>query len=189
MLPLHKFASVTDNINMSNALVILSAAGFFIALFPVHIYNYVYVNTGEKYASLNVSAFRLIRIFNANTIKNSPNKMQINGRDRKVNLNFVKSKPLKIFNSLCLLKVVQLGDFGLLSDSSIYFALGQNVLSNAVYSFIEANGGRTKLKNYTVLNREHGKVVYYAKIVGVINLITVTKIIFMLLTEKINEQT
>jgi large-conductance mechanosensitive channel len=63
--------------------------------------------------------------------------------------------------------------------------LAQTFLSNKIYDFIEANGGKTKLKNYAVLNFTHDKVNYYLKLVGVINLLTIAKIIFILITEKI----
>lgn len=172
---------------MGDVLVILTAIGFFIFLFPIHIYNYVYVNTHERYASLNVSAYRIIRLFNANTVKNSPDIMQINGKDRKIDAGFVKSRSLKIYNNLCFTKIIQLGDFGIQGDKGVYYALGQDVISQALYAFVKINGGRTKLKNYTVLNEEHGNIIYYAKIVGVINLTTVAKIIIILIWEKLNE--
>lgn len=184
---MNKISAFTNNISVSNVLVILTAIGFFILLFPVHIYNYVYVNTKDSYASVNVSAYRLIRILNANTIKNSPDKMQINGKDKKFDKNLVNVNYLKIYNNLCLTKVIQLGDFGIQSDKGAYFALFQNTLSQALYAFVKVNGGRTKLKNYTVLNEEHGDVLYYAKVVGVINLLTLTKIISILILEKLNE--
>lgn len=180
---------ITDNNIVNNALVILSAAGFALAIFPVHIHNYVYVNTSERYASLNVSVYRYFKLLNANTIKNSIDRMQINGKDKKVDLGFIKSKSLKIFNNICFLKIVQLADFGITKDKGVYIALFQRTFTNVAYSFIEGNGGRTKLKNYTILNREHDDVFYYAKIVSVINFVVIIKILFMLIMEKIHEQT
>lgn len=51
------------------------------------------------------------------------------------------------------------------------------------------NGGRTKLKNYIILNREHKNVVYYLKVSGAINLLALIKLILILITEKVHEQT
>ncbi len=172
---------------MNELLVWGSAIGFMFVIFPIHIFNYVYVNTQEKYASINVSAYRLIRLANVNTIKNKPDKMMINGKEKKMNLSFVKSKSLKIFNNLCLTKVIQLSDFGLMNEYSATAALVQNSLTKALYFFIKENGGKTKLKNYIVLNYNHGSVNYYLKLVGIINLLTVGKIILMLIMEKLKD--
>lgn len=172
---------------MNEAIVWLSFIGFFIAVFPIHIFNYVYVNTDEKYASVNVSAYRIIRILNVNTVKNSFDKMQVNGKEKKVNLNLVQKNSYKIFNNLCLTKIIQLSDFGLLNQNHAYVAFVQNALTTAVYSFIKANGGRTKLKNYTVINLSHDSINYYLKVVGIINVIVISKLIFILLLEKLND--
>jgi len=63
---------------MNDALVWLAAALFLIAVFPVHIYNYIYLDTERKYASINAGIFK-INFFNANTVENNPFEMQING--------------------------------------------------------------------------------------------------------------
>lgn len=173
---------------MSEVLVYFAFFGFIAALFPIHIFNYVYVSAKDKYASVNVSAYRIIRIFNVNTVKNSLDKMQINGEETKVNFGFIKSKWLKIFNNLCFVKMVQLCDYGLKNQSNAYFALAQKTLTDALFAFIKINGGKTKLKNYIVFNLEHDYINCYLKAVGVINLITVLKIIFILFTEKLNER-
>ena len=36
---------------MTDVLVWLAAVGFLISVFPIHIYNYFYINTATKYAS------------------------------------------------------------------------------------------------------------------------------------------
>ena len=172
---------------MSEALVYLSAIGFFIAIFPVHVFNYVYVTTQQPYASLNVSIFRLIPVLNINTVKNSFGKMDVNGKEKKMDKSFFNRNALKIFNNLCITKIVQLSDFGLRSPNNIYFAFGQNCLTQALYAFVRINGGKVKLRNYTLLNYEHEHITYYMKIVGVINLMTVSKIFTLLLWEKLNE--
>lgn len=172
---------------MNDLLVYLSAIGFFISVFPLHFVNYVYINSGEKYAGLNVTLYSVIRIFNVNTVKNSVNKMQINGKEKEVSPSLVNKNAVRIFNKLCLTKIVQLTDVGLRNDKNCYIALAQSSISQAVYAFVRINGGRTKLKNYIVLNEEHGDIIYYMKVVGIINLITVSKIITLLITEKFNE--
>jgi hypothetical protein len=170
---------------VNDVIVWLTFFGFLIAVFPVHIFNYIYLNTAERYASVNVTLYRYIKILNANTVKNSIDKMQINGKEKNFANATLSKNSLKIFNNLCFTKIIQLCDFGVSEGSNSYLVLTQHMLTESLYYFIKANGGRTKLRNYTVLNYTHDKVNYYLKVVGVINLITVGKIILMLITEKI----
>lgn len=172
---------------MSEALVYISAIGFFIAVFPIHVFNYVYFTTTKPYASLNVSLFRLIPIFNLNTVKNNLTKKNDKDKEKKKNKSFINKNALKIFNNLCITKIIQLSDFGLQKPSNIYYAFGQNCITQAFYAFVRINGGRVKLKNYTLLNYEHENITYYMKLVGVINLMTIGKIFTILLWEKLNE--
>lgn len=177
----------TDNNNVSEVLVYLTAVGFFIAVFPVHFFNYVYVTTEQPYASLNISIFRLIPILNVNTVKNSMTKMSVNGKEKKMDKSFINKNALKVFNNLCITKIIQVADFGLKSEKNVYIALCQTFLTNAAYSFVKINGGKTKLKNYTLLNYEHENIVYYMKLVGIINLLTIGKIFTILILEKLYE--
>lgn len=114
-------------------------------------------------------------------------KMRVNGKEKKVDTSFINRNALKIFNNLCITKIVQLSDFGLMSENNIYIAFAQNCLTQAFYAFVRLNGGKVKLRNYTLLNYEHENITYYLKLVGVINLITVGKIFTLLLWEKLNE--
>ena len=168
-------------------MVYMAAVGFLISVFPIHVFNYIYINTEEKYASINVTIFRFIRIFNINTVKNKPNEMQINGKSKKMNMDMIKLNFYKIFNKLCIQKVIQLTDFGVKDENSAYAALAQNSVTNAVYSFLRINGNRVKLRNYSVLNQEHSEVRYYAKAVTIINLFVVAQIILVIILEKLNE--
>lgn len=167
--------------------VVLAAIGFAIAIFPFHIYNYVYLNTGQKYASLNAGVYG-INFFNLNTVKDHPNEMQVNGKTKTVKINKVKGSFYKIFNSLCLYKVVQLGDYGIKNDANCYVALTQNCFTTAIYKFIQINGNYCKLRNYTVLNEEHSELRYYCKAVTIVNVLVVAKIIMIILTEKLHER-
>lgn len=185
---LNIFTQFTDNNGVNSACVIAVATILLVLLFPVHVDNYVYFNVKERYLSANVTLYRLLRVFNVNTVKNSIDKMQINGKDKEIDASFLKSNILKIYNNLTLTKIIQLGDYGIAKDGGAYAAVLQNALSQTVYSFVNLNGGRTKLKNYIVLNREHDNIIYYAKVSGVINLIAITKIILILLVGKLNEQ-
>ncbi|MDE6868444.1 MAG: hypothetical protein K2J83_04800 [Clostridia bacterium] len=171
---------------MNIAMVIIAAAGFAVSIFPIHVFNYIYINTEEKYGSVNVTVFRFIRLFNANTVKNSPGKMQINGKEKKLDFNNLKLSAYKIFNMLCIYKVVQLSDYGMQNERNAYAALAQNGVTTAAYKFLQINGNYVKLRNYTILNEEHSSIRYYAKAVTVINLLVVTKIIFYVLMEKLN---
>lgn len=168
-------------------MVYLAAAGFLISIFPIHIFNYVYVNTEEKYASVNVTVFRYIRIYNINTVKDKPNEMQINGKNKKMNLNLLKMNFYRMFDKLCICKIVQLSDFGLKNQNNAYVALAHNGITTAAYKYLQINGNYCKLRNYTVLNEEHSSIRYYAKAVTVINVMVITKILLIMLMEKLYE--
>lgn len=171
---------------MSEALVYIAAIGFFLAVFPIHIFNYIYINTETKYAGINAGIYKF-NFFNANTVKDNPMEMQINGKNEKVDAKKMNISWYKIFNCLCLYKLIQLGDYGMKNQNNAYVALAQNSLSTAIYKFIQINGNYCKLRNYTILNEEHSEVRYYAKAVTIINLIVATKIILILIMEKIHE--
>ncbi len=172
---------------MVTALVILSFVGFAISVFPLHVYNYLYINTEQKYMSLNIGIYG-INIYNVNSVAGHPEEMQINGKSKKINAGIVKSNLYKIFNCLCLYKVIQLGDYGLQKNANAYLALAQHGISTALYKFIQINGNYCKLRNYTVFNEEHGYFRYYAKVVTIINMVVVAKILFILLMEKLDER-
>lgn len=172
---------------MNDALVWLAAALFLIAVFPVHIYNYIYLDTERKYASINAGIFK-INFFNANTVENNPFEMQINGKNKKIDARKFKFNYYKIFNQLCFYKVVQLGDYGIQNESNVYVVLAQHAFTSAIYKFLQTNGNYGKLRNYTVLNVEHSSIRYYAKAVTVINVIVIVKILLIMLSEKINER-
>ena len=167
-------------------MVYLSAIGFAFTVMPVHLFNYVYINSEKKYASLNVCAFRFLRFYNANTVENKPGEMQVNGKNKKLNPAKIRFNAYRIFNSLCIYKIVQLGDFGLAKDANSDIALVQNALTVAIYKFIQINGNYAKLRNYTILNEEHGFVRYYCKFVTIINGIVIGKIILYLILEQLN---
>ena len=173
---------------MKEAMVYLAAAGFLISVFPIYVYNYVYINTEEKYASINVTFYRYIKLFNMNTVKDKPNEMQINGKSKKVDTDLLKLNYYKMFNQVCVYKVIQLSDFGLVNTNNAYAALAQSSITTAVYKFLQINGNYTKLRNYIVLNEEHSDIRYYAKAVTIINLMVIAKIFLIFLMEKINER-
>ena len=178
---------VTNNISVNEAMVYMAAVGFLISVFPIHVFNYIYINTEEKYASINITIFRYIKLYNINTVKNKPNEMQINGKNKKMNIGMLKLNFYRIFNKLCIQKVVQLTDFGIRDENNAYAALLQNGVTSAVYSFLRMNGNRVKLRNYAILNQEHSAVRYYAKAVTIINLFVITQIILVIIMEKLNE--
>ena len=171
---------------MTDAMVYLSAIGFALTIFPVHLYNYIYLNTEQKYAGINIGIYRFINFFNANTVKDKPGEMQVNGKSKKVDIAKIRYSAYKIFNSLCLYKIIQLGDFGIREQNNAYVALAQNALTMAIYKFIQINENYTKLRNYTVFNEEHDYVRYYCKAVTIINLFVAGKIFLILIMEKIH---
>ena len=169
---------------MNEAMVYLSAAGFALAIFPIHLYNYIYINTESKYVGLNICAYRFLRFYNANSVKNKPGEMQVNCKSKKFDPQDIKFTAYKIFNSICIFKIVQLGDYGLAEQNNAYIVLAQNALTTAIYKFIQINGNYTKLRNYTVLNQEHQFIRYYCKAVTIINSFVIVKILLILLMEK-----
>ncbi len=84
---------------MDNILVYLAAAGFFIAVFPVHIFNYFFIITATKYASINAGLYKLT-LFNANTVENKPNEMQINTEQKKIDGKIMNSNMHRILNQV-----------------------------------------------------------------------------------------
>ena len=187
LLILNNKISDTNNINVNEVALYIAAVIFLLSIFPIHIYNYIYVNTEEKYASINATAFRYIKLFNINTVKNKPNEIQMNGKNKKMDLNFFQINFYRIFNQLCIHKVVQLSDFGLKNQNNAYAALIQNGITVTAYKFLQMNGNSSKLKNYTVLNEEHSSIRYYAKAVTIINALVIIKILIIYLTEKLYE--
>lgn len=176
----------TNNIFMDDATVGIVTAVFVLVVFPVHVYNYLYLNTEIKFASINAGIYK-ISFFNANTIENNPREMQINGKKKKIDPTVFSLNYYRIFKQICVYKIVQLGDFGVRDDKKIYVLLVQNALTNAIYNFLKINRNYCKLKNYTILNEEHSEIRYYAKAVTVLNVIVVLKIMLIILMEKINE--
>lgn len=172
---------------MNEVAVCVTAALFALAVFPVHVYNYIYLDTGKKYASINAGVYGVINIFNANTVSDNPREMQVNGKNKKIDPTRIKYFFYKIFNCLCLYKVVQLGDYGMQKEGNAYVALVQSCFTTTIYKFIQCNGNYCKLRNYSVLNEEHSEIRYYAKAVTVINLLVAAKILIIILKEKIHD--
>lgn len=163
------------------------AALFALMIFPIHIYNYVYINTAEKYASINIGVYKF-NFFNANTVKNKLNVVSVNGKDKEMDGGMLKVNFYRLFNQLCIYKIVQLGDFGVDNPSNAYALLAQYAATTALYKLIQINGNYCKLRNYTIVNSEHDCVRYYAKAVTIVNLWVVSKIFLIFLMEKLNER-
>ncbi len=178
----------TDNNIVDNVVAIIVAAVLALILFPVHITNYVYVNSDEKFAGISVRLFGFLRVKNINTIKNVPNKMLVDGKEKDFDGQTLSQMAQILFENTCLTKIIQLGDYGICNNSVCYVSAAQNALSAAVYTYLRNGGCKGKLKNYTILNKEHGNIVYYAKICGAANLLSSIKILIIILSEKINEQ-
>lgn len=172
---------------MNTLLVYITAILFIISVFPVHVLNYVYVSTESGYASINVTLYRLITVINLNTDKRLKilNKPQNDDKQKKI---MTPVNWLKIYNKLCITKIVQLCDIGLLNEENVYLALGQHMLTSAAYAFVKINGGKTKLRNYRIFNYEHGEVNYYLKLEGVINVMSLLRLILTFYWEKIKNE-
>lgn len=172
-------------------MVYITAVLFFISVFPVHVISYVYVSTAEKYASVNVTAYRLFTIINKNTdeLKNfslNDFKKKDEPKDKKKKL-ITPQNWLKLFNKLCLTKIVQLCDYGVQNPNNVYVALAGSAVTDIVYAFVRINGGKTKLTYHTVFNYEHDDINYYLKLTGIINVMTLVKMFAIFLWGKMNE--
>lgn len=173
---------------MGEALIYVSAIAFILYIFPVHVFSYVYVTTQKSYASVNVSLFKLIPLYkDTNQLEFDYKSITdaINGDGAKLKY---PSHYLDLYNKLCITKIVQVCDVGIQNQNCAYAALAQHALTQAVYAFVKINGGKTKLKNYVVLNAEHEYVNYYLKLVGVINLMGLLKLIFLYFWSVLNER-
>lgn len=172
---------------MGRALIILSAMGFAIAIFPVHLYSYIFFSTESRRMEVRVSLFKFIPL-----IRLSLNKaLQRTEENNKNNVPKKLPKPdtiLNMYNKLCITKIVQLIDIGIQDEKNAYFALAQNAATEFLYAFVRINEGRIKLRNYPVLNGEHGYINYYVKLVGVINFIALSRITAIYLWSKIYER-
>lgn len=142
------------------------------------------MNTEDKYASVNITVYRYLRLVNINTVKDKPNEIQFNGKSKPMNLEVLKYNFYRILNKLCFYKVIQLSDFGLKNQDNAYVALAQNSFTCGIYKFIQINGNYSKLRNYIVLNNEHSTIRYYAKVVTIINSYVLAKIFLIILMEK-----
>lgn len=172
---------------MNDAFVYITAVIFLISIFPIYVFNYIYINTEEKYASINITLFRFIKLYNINTVKDKPNSIELNGKSKNISLVSIKTDFYRIFNKLCIYKVIQLSDFGVKNQSNAYAVLAQHGITTALYKLIQTNGNYSKLRNYIVLNEEHSTIRYYAKAVTIINLLVIIKIFLILILEKLNE--
>ena len=173
-------------------MVYISAILFSICVFPVHVVCYAYATTAEKYASINVTAFRLFTVINKNTdmLKDFSLKRYIgeSGDDDKKGKIITPENWLKLFNKLCIVKIVQLCDYGIRDPQNVYAALAGSTITDIAYAFIRINGGKTKLSYQTVLNYEHSDINYYLKLTGIINVFTILKMLAIFLWGKLNER-
>lgn len=164
-----------------------SAAAFALLLFPFHIINYMYISTADKYASFNLTLYRFLPIFNANTVKNRPQLMIINGKEKPIDITSFNIRYLELLKKLSVIKIVQLADFGIKKQTNAIVAVFQDILTQTLYTLLKSTDRGIKLKNYRVLNYESEHITYYIKAVNAINLLSVTGIIFYLIRGKLYE--
>ena len=182
---MHNCAVIADNNVVENFIVYGVCSLYFLSVLPVYVSVYAYADSSRKYASANFCLYRIFRFLSVDT--DDGGKLRINGKVAGFNPAEAIKDGKIVFDNLCVFKVIQLSDFGLKSDSVAYAALLQSAATFPVYSYISKKGSACKLKNYVILNEEHGDIMYSAKVVSVINLITALKILFILLLERINE--
>ncbi len=173
------FTVFTNNSLVETFIVWLIFITFTLFIFPIYITNYVYVNTEDKYASLNVCLYRYIRFFNANTIQNDPNHMQINGKDKSIDLHAAKWKYLFFLKRLHLCKVVQLGNYGIQKTSGATLAVTQYVANEMLKLSLKNVNLSTKYKNYMLISENFNGLRYYAKTSIVVNIYSLLAMIFL----------
>ena len=88
---------------MESIIIIIPAIVCALLLMPVHIYNYIYVNTEDGYASLNISVYRYLKIQNVNTVKNKPGILDINGKTQQADFSSFFKISSKVIDVLSLL--------------------------------------------------------------------------------------
>lgn len=172
---------------MEEFIVYGCTALFALLVFPFHLVNYIYVSTADKYASYNLTMYRFLPLFNANTIEDKPQLMSINGRETPIDIRNFNIKYLELIRKLCIVKVVQLADFGINSEINACIAVLQNVLTQTAYGLMNYADRGIKLKNYRILNCDSDSITYYLKVVNVANIISAAGIFLYIIRGKINE--
>lgn len=147
----------------------------------------MYISTANKYASFNLTLYRFLPLFNANTIEDRPQIMCINGKEKPIDIKDFNIKYLDLIKRLSIIKIVQLSDFGIKSQKNACIAVAQNVLTETLYTLIKSTDKGVKLRNYRILNYESDRITYYIKAVNVFNFISVFGIILYLIRGRINE--
>lgn len=160
---------------------------FALLIFPFHLVNYIYLSTADKYASYNLTMYRFLSLFNANTIENKPQLMSINGKEIPIDIRSFNIKYFELIRKLCIVKVVQLEDFGINSEINACIAVFQNVMTQTVYELLNYADKGIKLKNYIILNCDGDSITYYLKAVNVANIISAAGIFLYIIRGKLNE--
>lgn len=170
---------------MQNVIVYVSIIMFALALLPVYANVYVYADSGRRYFSAKVLLWKFIPVVKLSTAENG--KMRLNGNELKIKPGDALSLAQLTMHNVNLFKLIQLGDFGIQSNTSAYLALLQYVGWLPPYNAIKYSGRVCKLKNYVILNCSRERIVYCAKAVCAINLIAAIKILILMLKENVNE--
>ena len=184
---LYKTNRTTHNKVVEQIAVYGSAAAFALLLFPFHLVNYMYISTADKYASFNLTLYRFLPVFNANTVKNRPQLMIINGKEKQIDITGFNIRYLELIKRLSIIKIVQLADFGIKSQTNAVVAVMQDIITQTAYTLLKATDRGIKLKNYRILNYESDHITYYVKAVNSINLLSVMGIILYLIRGKLHE--
>ena len=119
---------------MNEAFIYITAIGFLISIFPIHVFNYIYINTEEKYFSINITLFRFIKLYNINTVKDKPNQLEFNGKNKNMSILNLKTNFYRVFDKLCIFKIIQLTDFGMKNQNNAYAVLAQNAVTTTAYN-------------------------------------------------------
>jgi len=167
------------------AAAIVSAILFTLFIFPFHVVSYLYLETNSGAVGFKVTLYNFIPVMRLGN--KSFEKDERGGK--KANFNGGGAfNVYTVFQNLCITEIIQLCVIGAETELGAYLALAQNSVTQVLYGFINNCGGRTKLKNYIVLNSDNSDIGYCAKVCGVINLLTLTKLFILYFWSKIYER-
>lgn len=169
------------------AMQYIVAALFALLVFPVHVYSYLFASTQYKFAGLTLRLYSFIPILRVNTIKNNPMRMDVNGKEMPLSPKNFRYRNLELARRLSILKIVQLGEYGTGSAASASAAVGQHILTDAVYEMLAYADPNITLKNYTILNEDTSHINYGIKLVNAVNLLSTMSIVILLIRGKFHE--
>lgn len=168
---------------MSEVIFYSTTILFFLSVFPINLYGYAYISSTNKFASFQLSAYKIIPIVNKQI--NNHSVLQFNNKGKFVLKNPKRIK--KIFNKICITKIIQLSEFGVQNGNLATLAIMQYGVTHTFYDYLK-DASNTKTVSTVIFNAEHNEFNYCVKIVGVINLFSFLSLLIIYFWSCINER-